>query len=37
MTGRLPPVTIQRVVRSHFGALRKCYEEGLLEIRTSVE
>jgi hypothetical protein len=28
--GRLPPESIQRVVRSNFGRLRGCYEEGLL-------
>ena len=27
--GRLAPVVIQRVVRSHYGQLRKCYEQGL--------
>jgi len=26
---RLAPEIIQRVVRAHFGAFRKCYEEGL--------
>lgn len=27
--GRLPPEVIQRVVRSHFGAFRGCYEASL--------
>lgn len=27
--GRLPPETIQTVVRQHFGAFRTCYENGL--------
>ncbi|APR99522.1 AgmX/PglI C-terminal domain-containing protein [Pajaroellobacter abortibovis] len=29
VTGRLPPETIQRVVRRNFGRFRLCYEEGL--------
>ncbi|MDI1443585.1 AgmX/PglI C-terminal domain-containing protein [Polyangium sp. 6x1] len=41
VSGRLAPEEIQRVVRSHFGAFRACYEEGLkrnpnLEGRVSV-
>lgn len=27
--GRLPPSVIQEIVRSHFGAMRRCYQEGL--------
>jgi hypothetical protein len=29
VAGRLPPAVIQRIVRSHFGAFRRCYEQGL--------
>jgi hypothetical protein len=29
VTGRLPPETIQRIVRESFGRFRACYEEGL--------
>ncbi len=29
LPGRLDPVIIQRVVRSHFDVLRRCYEDGL--------
>jgi hypothetical protein len=29
VNGRLDPVIIQKVVRAHFDAFRKCYEEGL--------
>lgn len=28
-TGRLPPETLQQVIRSHFGEFRACYEMGL--------
>jgi hypothetical protein len=28
-SGRLQPEQIQSVIRSHYGALRKCYEAGL--------
>ncbi len=28
--GRLPPATIQRVLRGRFGALHKCYQQGLV-------
>ena len=27
--GHLPPVEIQRIVRSHFDKFRRCYEDGL--------
>ncbi len=30
VSGRLPPQTIQRVVRQNFARLRSCYEHGLL-------
>lgn len=29
VSGRLPPEIIQKVVRSNFAPMRKCYEEGL--------
>ena len=29
VSGRLPPTEIQHAVRSRFGGLRKCYEDGL--------
>jgi hypothetical protein len=29
VSGKLPPETIQRVVRSEFGKIRNCYEQGL--------
>ena len=29
VVGRLPPETIQRIVRANFGRFRACYEEGL--------
>lgn len=29
VSGRLPPEVIQRIVRSHFGRFRLCYERGL--------
>lgn len=29
INGRLPPETIQKVVRAHYGVFRQCYEEGL--------
>jgi hypothetical protein len=29
VTGRLPPETVQRIVRQSFGRFRLCYEEGL--------
>jgi TonB family protein len=28
-TGRLPPDTVQAILRSHYGIFRKCYEAGL--------
>lgn len=29
VSGRLPPETIQRIVRQNFGRFRLCYENGL--------
>src|SRR5262245_44053900 len=29
VNGRIPPEQIQAVVRANFGAMRKCYEDGL--------
>lgn len=30
VSGRLPPETIQRIIRQNFGRFRACYEKGLL-------